>query len=74
LQEILDRPLEPLGDDLQVPAGRMSTAQLDLAEEGPTEVLLGNGGEAQAQLHPDLADTSAKLLRGPKTAPGDPTS
>ena len=62
LQEILNRAMEALGNDLQITGGWAAASELDLIEEGATEVLLGDGREAQPKLHSGLTNPGTQLL------------
>ena len=59
LKKVLNRAVQPFGDDLQRPRRRACPAKFHLVEKRAAEVLLGDTGEAEPQFHPDLADPGA---------------
>src|SRR5205823_12837233 len=67
LEKVLDGAVQPFGDDLQDPRRGPGSAQFDLVEKRPAEVLLGHTCQAKPQFHPDFPDPGAQLLRRPWT-------
>ena len=59
LKKVLNRAVQPFGDDLQRPRRRACPAKFHLVEKRAAEVLLGDTGQAEPQFHPDLADPGA---------------
>src|SRR5207248_1267813 len=63
-EEVLDRTLQALGDDLERPGRRQRPSQLDLVEEGTAEVFAGHSGQAQAKLPPGSPNAGSQGSRG----------